>query len=164
MMRDFLNNPRTPARDYHCDWTTFKPLGRLPVTAAELPAARTSDLPARQRTILAAAFATAVDATMELHPINGRDSGVDFTQQGLRGGSVSYHANTRTATLTAARFVNDMAVDGTISVDALHHATAALSVGGHRIDMSWTLYSRTTDQPVTGTFDGHPVKAVIPGI
>jgi pimeloyl-ACP methyl ester carboxylesterase len=163
MMRDFLNNPRTPARDYHCDWTTFKPLGRLPVTAAKLPPAHAADLSPQQRTTLAAVFATAVDATMELHPINGRDSGVDYTQAGLRGGSVSYNAKTRTATLTAARFVNDAAVDGTIVVDAQHRATASLTVGGQQVAVSWALYSRTSDQSVTGTFDGRTFQAVLPG-
>lgn len=166
MMREFLLDPRTPAVDHGCDWTTYRPLGAFPRTAAELPPAGSGELAPAEATTVAAAFAVAADATIPLHPTDPVPP-TEYTQPGVRGGTVTLDAATGTVALDDVRFVDDVTVEGAVTVDAAGAATAVLTTTGpagavHRVTLTWALLAAPAATTVTGMFDDRPFEASVP--
>lgn len=162
IMHRFIQNPGRVS-DTSCTMANYQAHGRFPATAAAVPAARGGGLDAPQRTLLAAAFATAAD-TVAMH--NPHRASRPDTEPGLRGGEVT-NGTDGTITLDKVRYVADLAATGTAKV-AGDKATANLTVTGpagatHKVTLQWKAFTATDTTPVTGTLDGRPFRVNVPG-
>ncbi|MER5643367.1 alpha/beta fold hydrolase [Streptosporangium sp. NPDC002524] len=163
-MRAFLGNPAAFDGRPRCDESNHRALGSFPGTVAQVPPARDTALDAKERRILAAAFATAADATAGRNPL-GYPSWLPATQEGLRGGRLTFDDKAGTVRLRDVRFVGDLTVNGEISLGAT--ATARLTVtggdgGSHAMELSWKAFRAEDDTAVSGTFAGRGFTAKVP--
>ncbi|GAA0941178.1 alpha/beta fold hydrolase [Nonomuraea longicatena] len=158
MLRTFLTTKQIT--DRRCNSENYRAVGRFPQRLADVtphPAAR---LTAGQRRVLAAAFATAADATARRNPNAGLPAGPSdppgpADQPDLRGGQVAFGTD---LTLDNVRYVEDLPVSGPITLSPEGRATATLRAGTggrtHQVTLTWKAF--TLDAKVSGTFDGIP--------
>ncbi|MFF5110935.1 alpha/beta fold hydrolase [Streptosporangium sp. NPDC000509] len=164
-MRAFLTDPDAFDDKPRCDDANYRAVGSFPETVARVPQARGTDLPARDRRVLAAAFATVADATARRDPLR-TPPWAPATQAGLRGGALTFDDKAATVDLRDVRFVGDLTVNGEVRLSG-GDATARLTVtgggGGSRaLDLSWKPFRAEDDTAVSGTFAGHGFTATIP--
>ncbi|MEV4898181.1 alpha/beta fold hydrolase [Nonomuraea sp. NPDC055795] len=157
-LRTFLATKQVT--DRRCTSENYRAVGRFPQRLADMaphPAAR---LTTAQRRVLAAAFATAADATARRNPNAGLPTGPSeppgpASQPGLRGGQVVFGTG---ITLDDVRYVEDLPVSGPITLTPEGDATAILRAGTgdrtHEVRLTWEAFS--LDAKVSGTFDGIP--------
>ncbi|WP_343952233.1 alpha/beta fold hydrolase [Nonomuraea longicatena] len=106
-MQKFLSKPTHPAPEARCTAETYKAIGAYPRALRDITPARASGLTGRERTLVAAALATAEDAVARRNPHAhfGHQSLKDST--GLRGGTMTFGKDTieldRFATWTVSR-------------------------------------------------------------
>ncbi|MFB4290049.1 alpha/beta fold hydrolase [Nonomuraea sp. ATR24] len=154
MLRTFLTTKRVV--DQKCAGENYRAVGAFPRELRDVAPHPAGELSPSRRRILAAAFATAADATARRNPhafyYFGRPS-----EPGLRGGQVTFGQD---ITLDGVRFVRDLKVSGRVALTPDGHANATLTAetGGrtHEVTLSWTAFS--TRQSVSGTFDGAPFE------
>ena len=163
-MRAFLSDPDAFDGRPRCDAANYRALGSFPRTVAQVPPARGTGLAAKERRILAAAFATVADAAARRNP-QGSPPWLPATQAGLRGGQLTYDDKAATVHLRDVRFVGDLTVNGEIRLGT--GATARLTVtggdgGSHAMELSWQAFLAEDDTAVSGTFAGHGFTATIP--
>ncbi|MFI6503613.1 alpha/beta fold hydrolase [Nonomuraea typhae] len=160
MLRTFLTTKQVA--DRRCTAENYRALGRFPQRLADVTPYPAAELTTAQRRILAAAFATAADATARRNPNAGLPTGPaeppsPASQPGLRGGHVAFGTD---IALDNVRYVEDLPVTGPITLTPEGRATAALraEAGGrtHRITLTWEAFSLDTE--VSGTFDGIPIS------
>jgi pimeloyl-ACP methyl ester carboxylesterase len=153
VMRAFLTDPQAPIPG-GCDRTTLRPLGAFPRTATEVPAVQSVALTPARAVLAAVAHATAVDSTVPRHPTDP-PAGPEFVQAGVRGGTATGAAD-GTVALAGYRFVEDVTVDGTVTVEPAGTASATLTLtapdGPHDVTLTWPLFDPAPE--VTGTVDG----------
>lgn len=163
-MRAFLTDPAAFDDMPRCNESNYRALGSFPETVAQVPPARDTALDVKERRILAAAFATATDATARRNPL-GYPSWLPVTQEGLRGGRLTFDDKAGTVRLRDVRFAGDLTVNGEVRLD--NGATARLTVtggdgGSHAMELSWKAFLAEDDTPVSGTFAGRGFTATIP--
>ncbi len=169
VMRAFLADPRhpapAPAEPGGCSAENYRAVGSFPQTIADVPAAESVDLADADRRLVAAAFATAADAVARRNPndIIRRPA----TEPGLRGGEVRWDADARAITFDEVRFVEDLAVSGTVRLDAEHEAAAELrAVGpdGHarELTLRWRAFVAESHTAVVGRLDVADFTARVP--
>jgi pimeloyl-ACP methyl ester carboxylesterase len=170
VMRAFLEAPRHPApapAEPGCDAERFRAVGTFPRTVAQLPAAAVGNLAAHDRQLIAAVFATAADAVARRNPHDALAPIRPRGQDGLRGGMVRWNASAGTITLDEVRFVEDLAVTGTIRVDPEYYVTAeirAVQYDGrtHELILRWRAFVAEDSTEVEGSMDGSPFTALVP--
>ncbi|MDX3108014.1 alpha/beta fold hydrolase [Nonomuraea angiospora] len=152
MLRTFLTTKRIV--DQKCTGENYRAVGAFPQQLRDVAPHPARRLSSGQRRILAAAFATAADATARRNPhafyYFGRPN-----EAGLRGGQVTFGQD---ITLDRVRFVRDLQVSGPIALTPDGRATATLTAetGGrtHEVTLTWTAFS--IRPALSGTFDGLP--------
>jgi pimeloyl-ACP methyl ester carboxylesterase len=169
IMRAFLSEPRHPpapaVTDADCHAETFLALGSFPRTVATVPPARTDDLPASDRALVAAAFTTAADALVRRDPNHAFP--VRPAVPGIRGGQIRYERGSRDVILEGTRFVEDLAVDGTLRFGDDDLVTAELVATGpdgraHVLTLRWRAFVPGEMTQVEGTIDGRAFGAAVP--
>ncbi|WP_440099987.1 alpha/beta fold hydrolase [Streptosporangium sp. H16] len=163
-MRAFLTDPAAYDDRPRCDDANYRALGSFPRTLAQVPPARGTGLAAKERRVLAAAFATVADATARRNP-HGTPPWSPATQEGLRGGRLTFDDKAGTVRLRDVRFVGDLTVNGEVRLGS--GATARLTVtggdgGSHALELSWKAFLAQDDTAVSGTFAGRGFTATIP--
>ncbi|MEU4538476.1 alpha/beta hydrolase [Streptosporangium sp. NPDC023825] len=162
--RAFLADPAAFDDTPRCDDANYRALGSFPRTVAQVPPARGTGLDAKERRILAAAFATATDATAGRNPLRS-PFWLPATREGLRGGRLTFDDKAGTVRLRDVRFVGDLTVNGEVRLGG--DATARLTVtggdgGSHALELSWKAFLAEDDTAVSGTFAGRGFTATIP--
>ncbi|MBB5084037.1 alpha/beta fold hydrolase [Nonomuraea endophytica] len=151
VLRTFLTTKQVAAQG--CTAENYRALGRFPQRLADVAPHPAAKLTTTQRRIIAAAFATAADATARRNPNAGPPTGP--SQPGLRGGQITFGTD---ITLDNVRHVEDLPVTGPITLTPEGRATATLhaetSGRTHRITLTWEAF--TLDTKVSGTYDGIP--------
>ncbi|MCO1577226.1 alpha/beta hydrolase [Crossiella sp. SN42] len=148
-LREFLTHPHRPVGQ-GCQSPAYQVLGRYPLHATDIPAAATAELSPRQRTILAAAFATARDAAMHRQPGNFTPARLP----GLRGGELIFPSDSNDIALEEVRHVRDLAVSGKITFAGPQRALAELRLANSALSFSWASLDPGREITVTGVFDG----------
>ncbi|MEU1391629.1 MULTISPECIES: alpha/beta hydrolase [unclassified Nonomuraea] len=154
MLRTFLTTKRVV--DQKCTGENYRAVGAFPQRVRDVAPHPAPELSPSRRRILAAAFATAADATARRNPhafyYFGRTN-----EPGLRGGQVTFGQD---ITLDGVRFVRDLRVSGLVTITPDGHATATLTAETgrrtHKVTLSWTAFS--TQPSVSGTVDGIPFE------
>ncbi|WP_283133944.1 alpha/beta fold hydrolase [Rhizohabitans arisaemae] len=152
MLRTFLTTKRVV--DRKCTGENYHAVGAFPQELKDVTPHPARNLGPGRRRIIAAAFATAADATARRNPhafyYFGRPN-----EPGLRGGQVSFGQD---ITLDSVRFVRDLRVSGPIKLtpDGRAVATLRAETGGrtHEVTLTWTAFG--TRPSLSGTFDGIP--------
>ncbi|WP_043628625.1 alpha/beta fold hydrolase [Nonomuraea candida] len=152
MLRTFLTTKQVV--DRKCTGENYRAVGAFPQKLGDLAPHPARHLSSGQRRILAAAFATAADATARRNPhafyYFGRSA-----EPGLRGGQVTFGQD---LTLDKVRFVRDLRVSGSIKLTPDGRATATLRAEtgrrSHEVTLTWTAFG--TRPSLSGTFDGIP--------
>ncbi len=170
-MRSFFMEPRHPmavqAPDDPggCSGDNYRAVGSFPRTMAELPPAITEDLAEGDRMLVAATFATAADGVARRNPfdrvLRPRDT------RGVRGGEMRWDPQLRTITLEGVRFVEDLAVSGTVLLNPDGEAVAELLAetddGVVRdLTLRWRAFLAENETEVNGTMDGRSFTARAP--
>ncbi|WP_436757268.1 alpha/beta fold hydrolase [Streptosporangium sp. V21-05] len=163
-MRAFLADPAAFDGRPRCDESNYRALGSFPRTVAQVPPARDTALGAKERRVLAAAFATAADATAGRNPL-GYPFWLPATREGLRGGELTFDDKAGAVRLRDVRFVGDLTVNGEVRLGTA--ATARLTVtdgdgGSHAVELAWKAFLAEDDTAVSGTFAGRAFTATIP--
>jgi pimeloyl-ACP methyl ester carboxylesterase len=169
MLRAFLSAPRHPPSDAvtaDCTAESYRAVGSFPRTVAGMPPARTEALPADDRHLVAAVFATAVDAVVRRSPFNMAPPG-PAEQEGLRGGMTHWDREASTISLDEVRFVDDLAVSGTVRITPDHTVAAELVAtdpDGRVRDLSleWQAFVAEDETAVRGVLDEVPFQAEVP--
>jgi pimeloyl-ACP methyl ester carboxylesterase len=172
-VRAFLQRPEIPPTPtptdsgdlVGCDGETYRAVGSFPRTVGDMPPARGEDLSRPERQLLAAAFATAADAMARRNPDERLLRRAEA--KGLRGGNTRWIADTRTIQLEEVRFVEDLAVSGTIQIGSEEAATVEfVMTGNDGTARSLTLHFRAfrpvDEVHVTGQLDGRSLVASVP--
>ncbi|MFI6908737.1 alpha/beta fold hydrolase [Nonomuraea sp. NPDC050394] len=154
MLRTFLTTKRVV--DQKCTGENYRAVGAFPQRLKDVAPHPARTLSPSRRRILAAAFATAADATARRNPQAFYHFG-RTNEPGLRGGQITFGQD---ITLDGVRLVRDLQVSGPITLTPDGRATATLTAetGGrtHEVTLSWTAFS--TRRSVSGTFDGIPFE------
>ncbi len=149
-----------------CDAESFRALGTFPRRSADLPEPEGDDLDPSARRLVAAVFATVQDAVARRDPLDRARGARAGAEPGLRGGTVAWDPSTRTLTMVAARFVEDVTVAGTVRLDAKGEAradaTAAVAAREHHVRFDWRAFVAEDVTAVTGRVDGQPFRVRIP--
>jgi pimeloyl-ACP methyl ester carboxylesterase len=169
LMRAFLSAPRHPpsyAVTGDCTAESFRAVGYFPRTVAGMPPARTEELPSDDRQLVGVVFATAVDAVVRRSPYNMAPPGPP-EQEGLRGGATHWDREASTITLDEVRFVDDLAVSGTIHIAPDHAVVAELVATdpqGRTRDLSleWRAFVAEDETAVRGVLASAPFQAQVP--
>jgi pimeloyl-ACP methyl ester carboxylesterase len=169
LLRAFLANPRHPPSypvTGDCDAESYRAVGDFPRTIVDVPAARADRLPAPDRHLVAAVFATAADAVVRRSPYRASPPGAP-EQQGLRDGTTRWDRETSTITLDAVRFVDDLAVTGTIRIAPDHTVVAELVATGpygrsRDLILEWRAFVAENETAVNGVLDGAAFQAHVP--
>lgn len=155
-VRSFLLAPERFRQRAGCTAENYLAVGDFPVTSEDLPDVTAPWLAARERTLVVAAVATAVDALARRNPNGAATSGLPG-EPGLRGGTLRFPAP-GVVTLLETRFVADTAVSGRVIVSAADRAVAELVVtvgsGRHAVRLEWTACRPAEATVVTGALDG----------
>lgn len=130
VVRSFLADPDQGWRKgrWHrgCTAENYRAVGSFPLTADDVPRAIIFGMAADERTLISAAFATAVDSLARRNP-NGAATSQLTQAPGLRGG-VSRFPDRATVTLDRVRLVSDVEVSGWVTLDDKDRARAVLTV------------------------------------
>jgi pimeloyl-ACP methyl ester carboxylesterase len=171
LVREFLADPVHPARapatsdPDGCDGENYRAVGSFPRTTSEVPPAEGADLSGSDRFVVAGAFATAADAVARRNPFDQVFRPPE--EAGLRGGRVLWDRESRIITLEDVRFVEDLAVTGTVHLDPDGRAAAELTVLGpdgrsRTLEMEWRAFVAENETSVTGRLDGSEFAARVP--
>lgn len=171
VMRSFLADPRhpvpVPAPDdpSGCDGESYRAVGSFPLTVADTPPADAEHLSPAERHLVAAAFATAADAVARRDPTDRVPRPRE--EEGLRGGYTRWDPEARTITLDEVRFVEDLAVSGTIRIGPEHDTTAEVAVVGpdgaaRELTLRWRAFLPENETRVAGSIDDKGFTARVP--
>ena len=166
--RAFLADPAGHRGTPGCDRSTYRAIGSFPRTLAQVPAAQVTGLPARDRRVLAAAFATVADAAAMRDPL--QHPAWLTSQPGLRGGELTFDDEAAVIRLDQVRFVGDLAVSGEIRLGGASRtggeAAARLTVtdrdGTREVRLAWRPFTATEHPAVSGSYAGRRFTGTIP--
>lgn len=167
--RDFLADPRHPAPGpagpEGCTVENYRAVGAFARTMAELRPAEGEALAPDEGRLVAGVFATAADIVARLNPTH---RAMPPRLVALRGGEVRWDAETRRLTLDEVRYVEDLAVTGTVDLAADHTVTAELQAkdaDGRRfvLHLRWRAFVAEDATELAGLLDGSPFRAKVPG-
>ncbi|RZQ60717.1 alpha/beta fold hydrolase [Amycolatopsis suaedae] len=158
VVRGFLTDPQRPVE--RCSAANYRASGgfarRATQVRGDVAGVRGAD-----RRLVAATVATAADAAARRNP-NGAMTGRLTGEPGLRGGRLTLPAPGR-ADLDQVRYVEDVAVSGSVTIDPGGTARADLTAVGpdghsRALTLTWEAFRHGGPAEATGTLDARPFR------